>query len=106
MVLTVASTVQRNTPMRRYFQGTSANLVVAVLLLLIGTFLLQQVQRRGQHDFMAFYLGGKVAASGQIARIYDEAVYQPLIAQLRSEGERMSPFDAHYFIRPAFEAFC
>jgi hypothetical protein len=106
MVLTVASTVQRNTPMRRYFQGTPANLVVAALLLVIGTFLLQQVQQRGQHDFMAFYLGGKVAASGQIAQIYDKAVYQPLIAQLRSEGERMSPYDAHYFIRPAFEAFC
>jgi hypothetical protein len=54
---------------------------------------------------MAFYLGGKLAASGQIAHIYDKSAYQPLIEQLRSEGERMSPFDAHYFIRPAFEAF-
>jgi hypothetical protein len=91
--------------MKRHFEGTSANLVVTALLLLIGAFLVRQANQRGQHDFMAFYLGGEVAASGQIARIYDKPVYQPLIAQLRNEGERMSPFDAHYFIRPAFEAF-
>jgi hypothetical protein len=91
--------------MNRHFEGTSANIVVGALLLLIGTFLVQQVRQRGQHDFMAFYLGGEVAASGQIAHIYDKPVYQPLITQLRNEGERMSPFDAHYFIRPAFEAF-
>jgi hypothetical protein len=89
----------------RHFAGKAANIVVAVLLLLIGTWMFQRVQQRGQHDFMAFYLGGRLAASGQIAHIYEVAAYQPLIAQLRNEGERMSPFDAHYFIRPAFEAF-
>jgi len=66
------------------FSGKATAIVVGVLLLLIG---------------------GKLAASGQIAHIYDKPAYQPLIAQLRNEGERMSPFDAHYFIRPAFEAF-
>jgi hypothetical protein len=91
--------------MNRHFEGTSANIVVGAVLLLIGTSLFQQVRQRGQHDFMAFYLGGEVAASGQIAHIYDKPVYQPLIAQLRNEGERMSAFDANYFIRPAFEAF-
>ena len=91
--------------MHRYLEGKTANIVVAVLLLLIETFLFQHVRQRGQHDFMPFYLGGKLAASGQIARIYDKPVYQPLIAQLRNEGERKSRFDAHYFIRPAFEAF-
>jgi hypothetical protein len=91
--------------MHRYLEGKTANIVVAVLLLLIETFLFQHVRQRGQHDFMPFYLGGKLAASGQIAHIYDKPVYQPLIAQLRNEGERMSRADAHYFIRPAFEAF-
>jgi hypothetical protein len=80
-------------------------MVVGVVFLLLGAFLFQNVRQRGQHDFMAFYLGGEMAASGQIAHIYDKPAYQPLIAQLRNEGERMSPFDAHYFIRPAFEAF-
>jgi hypothetical protein len=91
--------------MNRKLEGKAANIAVGVLLLSIGTFLFQHVRQRGQHDFMPFYLGGKLAASGQIARIYDKQAYQPLIAQLRNEGERMSRFDAHYFIRPAFEAF-
>jgi hypothetical protein len=91
--------------MRKYLEGKAANIVVAVLLILIEIFLFQHVRQLGQHDFMPFYLGGKLAASGQIAHIYDKPVYQPLIAQLRNEGERMSRFDAHYFIRPAFEAF-
>lgn len=76
-----------------------------MLFLLVGAFLFQRVRQTGQHDFMPFYLGGKLAGSGQIAHIYDKPAYQALIAQLRSEGERMSPFDANYFIRPAFEAF-
>jgi hypothetical protein len=86
-------------------KGKVGNIVVVVLLLLLGTFLFQYVRQRGQHDFMPFYLGGKLAASGRIAHIYDKPAYRALIAQLRSEGERMSPFDANYFIRPAFEAF-
>ena len=97
--------VQTHTRMHKHFGGKVANIVVAVLLLLIETFLFQHVRQRGQHDFMPFYLGGKLAASGQIAHIYDKPAYQPLIAQLRNEGERMSRADAHYFIRPAFEAF-
>jgi Glycosyltransferase family 87 len=97
--------VQCNTSMKKHFEGTLANIVVVALLLLVETSIFQPVRQKGQHDFMAFYLGGEVAASGQIARIYDKPVYQPLIAQLRKEGERMSALDAHYFIRPAFEAF-
>ena len=76
-----------------------------MLFLALGAFLFQHVRQRGQHDFMPFYLGGQLAASGRIAHIYDKPVYQPLIAKLRNEGERMSAADAHYFIRPAFEAF-
>ncbi len=56
-------------------------------------------------DFMPFYLGGKLARSGQIGELYHKPAYQPLIAELRSTGERMNPIDAHYFIRPAFQAF-
>jgi hypothetical protein len=93
------------TRMHKHFGKKAANIVVGVLLLLVEILLFQHVRQRGQHDFMPFYLGGKLAASGQIARIYDKPAYQPLIAQLRNEGERMSRFDAHYFIRPAFEAF-
>ena len=91
--------------MNRLSVGKAANIVVGVLLLLIGTLLFRHVRQEGEHDFMPFYLGGKLAASGQIAHIYDKAAYQSLIVQLRHEGERMSPFDANYFIRPAFEAF-
>jgi len=75
------------------------------VILLFGTLLFQRLWLAGQHDFMPFYLGAKLAGAGQVARIYDESAYQPLIAQLRKQGERMSPYDAHYFIRPAFEAF-
>lgn len=87
------------------FKGKAGNIAVAALFLVVGTLLFQRVRDSGQHDFMPFYLGGKLAAAGQIAHIYDKPAYQSLIAQLRSEGERMSPFDANYFIRPAFEAF-
>jgi hypothetical protein len=76
-----------------------------VLLLLVGASLFHHVRQNGQHDFMPFYFAGKLVAAGQVAHIYDKPVYQPLIAQLRNEGERMSPYDANYFIRPAFEAF-
>lgn len=54
---------------------------------------------------MPFYFAGKLAAGGQVAHLYDKAAYQPLIEDLRSTGERMNPIDAHYFIRPAFEAY-
>ena len=83
----------------------AANLLIATLLLVVCASVFAHVRQSGQHDFMPFYLGGKLAASGQIAHIYEKPVYQPLIAQLRQEGERMSAADAHYFIRPAFEAF-
>jgi len=83
----------------------AGDIAIGMLFLLVGAFLFQRVRQTGQHDFMPFYLGGKLAGSGQIAHIYDKPAYQALIAQLRSEGERMSPFDANYFIRPAFEAF-
>jgi len=91
--------------MHRRLKGKVGDILVGVLFLLLGASLFQFVRQRGQPDFMPFYLGGKLAASGQIARIYDKPAYQALIAQLRGEGERMSPFDANYFIRPAFEAF-
>lgn len=80
-------------------------IAAAIVILLFGTLLFQRLRLGGQHDFMPFYLGAKLASAGQIASIYDESAYQPLIAQLRKQGERMSPYDAHYFIRPAFEAF-
>ncbi len=79
--------------------------IIGALALLAATFLFRQVLRNGQHDFMPFYLGAKLAASGQIAHLYDKPAYQPLISQLRNAGERMSPFDAHYFIRPAFQVY-
>lgn len=78
---------------------------IGLVVLICGTLLFRHLRHNGQHDFTPFYLGGKLAASGRIARIYDPDVYKPLIAELRSQGERMSPFDANYFIRPAFEAF-
>jgi hypothetical protein len=57
-------------------------------------------------DFLAFYLGGKMAAGGHIAQVYDKAAYRPYIAELRDSGVRMNDkHDAHYFIRPAFQAF-
>jgi hypothetical protein len=99
------ATLKYKTRMNKYLEGKAANIVVGLLLLVIEILLFRHVRQWGQHDFMPFYLGGKLAASGQIARIYDKPAYQPLIAQLRNEGERMSRFDAHYFIRPAFEAF-
>jgi len=86
-------------------KGKPGNILLGALLLLLGTALFQYVRARGQHDFMPFYLGGKLAASGQIAHIYEKPAYQALIAQLRSQRERMSPYDANYFIRPAYEAF-
>jgi len=91
--------------MFHYFKVKPADLAIAALLLVLAALLFPYVRQRGQPDFMPFYLGGKLAAAGQIARIYDTSAYQPLIEQMRLEGERMSPFDANYFIRPAFEAF-
>lgn len=80
-------------------------MATVVVILLFGVLLFQRLRLGGQHDFMPFYLGAKLASTGQIARIYDESAYQPWIAELRRQGERMSRYDAHYFIRPAFEAF-
>lgn len=75
------------------------------LLLSVGAGLFHHVRQNGQHDFMPFYFAGKLAAAGQIAHIYEKPAYRHMIMQVRSEGERMSPYDANYFIRPAFEAF-
>src|SRR5574341_181082 len=66
---------------------------------------LSAIRRAHPPDFMPFYFAGKLAASGRISEIYHKPSYQPLIDELRSTGERMNPIDAHYFIRPAFQAF-
>ena len=74
-------------------------------MLLIGAIFLSPRRNTRPPDFLPFYLAGKLAAAGQIAQIYHKAAYQPWIAELRASGEQMSSVDAHYFIRPAFQAF-
>ncbi len=76
-----------------------------VAMIAIGLTFLKPLRQTRPPDFMPFYFAGKLAASGQIAQIYHRPAYQPLIAELRATGERMHPLDAHYFIRPAFQAY-
>jgi hypothetical protein len=82
----------------------TARIAIGLLFLLCGAVLFRYFRQNGQHDFMPFYLGAKLAASGHMARLYDPPAYQPFIAELRSQGERLNKDDALYFIRPAFEA--
>ncbi|HZS49682.1 MAG TPA: glycosyltransferase family 87 protein [Bryobacterales bacterium] len=53
-------------------------------------------------DYMQFYMVGRMAAAGDIAKIYDKAAYEPLVRELRSQGERIGDYP---FNRPSFEAF-
>ena len=76
-----------------------------VAMIAIGLTFLKPLRQTRPPDFMPFYFAGKLAASGQISQIYHRPAYQPLIAELRATGERMNPVDAHYFIRPAFQAY-
>ena len=75
------------------------------LTLLLATVFLSPLRTVRPPDFMPFYFAGKLARSGRIAEVHHKPAYQPLIAELRATGERMNPVDAHYFIRPAFQAF-
>jgi hypothetical protein len=76
-----------------------------VAMIVIGLTFLKPLRQTRPPDFMPFYFAGKLAASGQISQIYHRPAYQPLIAELRATGEHMHPLDAHYFIRPAFQAY-
>lgn len=53
-------------------------------------------------DFIPFYLGGKVAASGHIAEIYQKEAYAPYIAEIFKQGAAMT-YGNYYFIRPVFQ---
>lgn len=76
--------------------------VVPGLLLLAGALFFRQVEKRRPPDFTQFYLAGKLAASGEIGKIYHEPAYDPLIAGL---GRPLPAYEARYFNRPAFSAF-
>ena len=56
-------------------------------------------------DFAQFYFAGRLTATGQVARVYHKPAYEPLVTELRAQGEYVSPY--HYFNRPSFVAlFC
>jgi hypothetical protein len=77
-----------------------------ICALLLAAAFLQPLRSKLPPDFLALYLGGKMAAAGQISRLYDPRAYQPFVEQLRASGVAMNErFDNHYFIRPAFQAF-
>src|ERR1700758_4165354 len=79
--------------------------ILWVLVFAIGIAFFLHLLDNPPPDFLAFYLGGKLAASGHIRQIYDPSAYRPLIEQLHQQGVRTNPFDANYFIRPAFQAY-
>ena len=79
--------------------------LACVIMSAIGFAFFSHLRDNPPPDFLPFYLGGKLAASGQIRQIYDRSAYQPLIMQLHRDGERDHPYGAYYFIRPAFEAY-
>ncbi len=70
----------------------------------LAALFLSPLRRIHPHDFMQMYFAGRLVRSGQISQLYSKAAYQPLIAELRATGERMSAIDCHYFNRPAFAA--
>jgi hypothetical protein len=76
-----------------------------VILSAIGLAFFSHLRNNIPPDFVQFYFGGKLAASGQIRQIYDRSAYQPLVMQLHEEGEHDHPYGAHYFNRPAFAAY-
>lgn len=73
--------------------------------LLIGAVLYLSVRRPNPSDFEQFYFAGKLAARGQIAQLYHAQAYDPLLAELRSQGENILYIYAYRFNRPAFYAF-
>jgi hypothetical protein len=79
--------------------------VLCVLGPVIGFVFFRFLVEHPPPDFLPLYFGGKLAATGQIAHLYDQPAYQPLKEQFQREGGCLNLFDAHYFIRPAFQAY-
>lgn len=61
--------------------------------------------RSGPSDFMQFYFAGKLVARGQTAQLYNESAYEPLVEEVRAQGETTLFTNAYRFNRPAFSAF-
>lgn len=79
-------------------------LLILLLILFVGVRYFHNLESARPPDFVPFDLGGKLAAAGQIAHLYDTSAYQPYIDQFVREGGRLTKFGNYYFIRPAFEA--
>jgi hypothetical protein len=53
-------------------------------------------------DFTQFYFASRIVAGGQIARIHDRAVYEPLVAEVKKDFYWKD--HPYYYNRPAFSA--
>jgi hypothetical protein len=83
---------------RRFFRV----LAWAVALLMAGLFL-SPVRHLLPQDFMQFYFAGRLVVSGQASQLHNRAVYEPLVSEMRAQGETIIPY--HYFNRPAYYAY-
>lgn len=79
-------------------------LLVAGALLVIFKSVRYTLQVAGA-DFVQFHFAGKLAAQGDISRIYDTTAYEPLLAALKAQNENLNEKLVYYFNRPAFAAF-
>ena len=89
---------EADAPLRKVVQGFLWGLAI-----LIAGLFLSPVRKIPPADFMQFYFAGRLVVSGQASEIYNRAAYEPLVAELRAQGESIPPYP--YLNRPAFYAY-
>jgi Glycosyltransferase family 87 len=75
-----------------------------VAALLVGTVLYLK-GGSNPSDFMQFYFAGKLAAAGRISELYHPHTFDPMVEDVRAQGETVLYTYGYRLIRPAFDAF-
>src|SRR5437870_3672343 len=79
-------------------------LIIAMFLVLgaMVNVLLLRANIAHPPDFTQFYFAGRIVGDGNIGRLHDPAVYQPLVEEAQKDlGSKQSPY---FFNRPSFSA--
>ncbi len=75
-----------------------------VLAAVLALVFLSPLRRISPPDFPSYYFAGRMAVTGELARLYDKQAYEKRWEEVIAQGEPIVPYP-NYFIRPAFAAY-
>ena len=85
------------------WKAVTAALLAAVVLF-AGYHYFLHLQNHRPPDFVHFYIGGEMVASGHVAQIYNKQAYAPFIDRALRAGAPAPKFGNYYFNRPVYQA--